>query len=324
VIWERAVAENAWELDGGLYRILLPLPFAAPFVNVYLVQSRSEYLLIDAGADWLPSLRALGRALKTIGVPPKGLTTLLLTHRHPDHDAGAASVHERWGGQVLVHPLENAERNSPRVTSVDWMTENGVDPETIARAYPPTRERSHRAEPAPPETEDLRVDRPLRLGDLTFDVLLAPGHSPGQVMLREPERGWLFTADHVMPIHGANVWFFPGGEGDPFGEYLASLEQTLPLSASLVLPSHGLPWRGGPREATQGLLDYHRHFASQIHRLLGERTLNAWQIARALNPAIPADPVGIRFSLAEVLAVLIHLEREGTVRHEPNGRWQAS
>ena len=143
-------------------------------------------------------------------------------------------------------------------------------------------------------------------------------------MLREPERGWLFTADHVMPIHGANVWFFPGGEGDPFGEYLASLEQTLPLSASLVLPSHGLPWRGGPREATQGLLDYHRHFASQIHRLLSERTLNTWQIARALNPAIPADPVGIRFSLAEVLAVLIHLERQGTVRHEPDGRWQAS
>ena len=81
MIWERAVAENAWELDNGLYRILLPLPFAAPFVNVYLVQSRGEFLLIDAGADWLPSLRALGRALKTIGVPPKGLTTLLLTHR---------------------------------------------------------------------------------------------------------------------------------------------------------------------------------------------------------------------------------------------------
>ena len=92
MIWERAVAENAWQLDDGLYRILLPLPWAVPFVNTYVVESRSEFALVDCGANWLPSLRALGRALKAIGVPPGGLGTLLLTHGHPDHANAAGAI----------------------------------------------------------------------------------------------------------------------------------------------------------------------------------------------------------------------------------------
>jgi glyoxylase-like metal-dependent hydrolase (beta-lactamase superfamily II) len=85
VILERAVAEYAWQPDDGLGRILLPLPWAVPFVNVCLVASRDEFVLIDVGGDWLPSLRALGRALKVIGVPSGGLTGLALTHQHSDH-----------------------------------------------------------------------------------------------------------------------------------------------------------------------------------------------------------------------------------------------
>ncbi len=324
MIWERAVAENAWELDAGLYRILLPLPFAAPFVNVYLVHDRGEFLLVDCGPNWLGSLRALGRALKTCGVPPRGLTSLLLTHRHPDHDAGAAQVQERWGGRVFVHPLENQARTGPRVDSATWLAENGVDPSTIAKATARGPEDQPRRERERLELQDLRTDEPFRVGDLRFEVILVPGHSPGQVMLREPERGWLFTADHIIPVHGGNVWSFPGDDGDSFGEYLANLEKARDLSASLVLPSHGLPWRGSPRPVAQELIDFHLRFAGQIQRLVQERALNAWEIARTLNPDVPADPVGIRFSLAEVLAVLVHLEREGAVEQLPDHRWQAT
>jgi glyoxylase-like metal-dependent hydrolase (beta-lactamase superfamily II) len=319
VIWERAVAENAWELDNGLYRILLPLPFAVPFVNVYVVASCGEFVLFDAGSDWLPSLRALGRALKAIGVPPHGLTSLVLTHQHPDHGGGAPAIHERWGGRVFLHPAENSERPITSEEVWGWMAENGADEASMTRATA-ARER-------PPlatlPVEDLDETRPFVVGDLRFEVILAAGHSPGQVMLREPHRGWLFTADHLIQVHGVNVWAFPTTPGDPFGEYVANLARSYDLKANLILPSHGLPWRGDVKETVRDLLAFHQEFLGRVLSEVGVTPRTAWDITRSLRTEIPTDPIGIRFSLAEVLAALVHLERSGRARRGEAGRWSA-
>ena len=319
MIWERAVAENAWELDSGLYRILLPLPFAVPFVNVYLVASRGKFVLIDAGGDWLPSLRALGRALKAIGVPPRGLTGLVLTHQHPDHGGGAPAIHEHWGGRVFLHPAENTERAVTAEEVAAWMGENGADDASITRATA-ARER-------PPLTtlpvEDLDESQALIVGDLRFEVILVAGHSPGQVMLREPNRGWLFTADHLIQVHGVNVWAFPTTPGDPFGEYLDNLDRSFNLDANLILPGHGLPWRGNVKATTRDLIDFHQDFLARVVSVVRAQPRSGWEITRTLRTAIPTDPIGIRFSLAEVLGALVHLERIGRARRGKDGRWSA-
>jgi glyoxylase-like metal-dependent hydrolase (beta-lactamase superfamily II) len=318
VIWERAVAENAWEIEGGLYRVLLPLPFGVPFVNAYLVASRSEYLLIDCGANWLPSLRALGRALKAIGVPARGLTYLLLTHTHPDHSDAAGPVRERWGGRVLLNPAERPRESLAATDFVNWMAENGVDEAILGRAREPRREYPSGL---PDEIEPLALDAPLVVGDCRFAVIPVPGHSPGQVMLQEPERGWLFTADHVLPYAAPNVWAFPGATGDPFGEYVASLDRTGHLTARLVLPSHGLPSRDNLPELATEMADFHRRLADRVRVALDGRRLTAWEVAKLLSPEPPADLGAARFVLAEALAVLIHLERQGDVRPSEDGRW---
>jgi glyoxylase-like metal-dependent hydrolase (beta-lactamase superfamily II) len=320
VIWERAIAENAWQLDEGLYRILLPLPSAVPFVNAYVVESRGEFALVDCGTDWLPSLRALGRALKVIGVPSRGMGTLLLTHRHPDHANAARAVHERWGGRILIDSLERSDAARPPTDFRAWLVANGADAATAERASGPTRDRPSAL---PAFAEDLVTDQPLAIGDLRLEVIRAPGHSPGQVMLREPSRGWLLTADHVLPILAPNVWLFADDIGDPLGDYLDGLARAAGIAASLILPSHGLPWRGTVRDAALALRDFHLEFVSRIAELISTRRLNAWEIARAIRPKTPEDPVGVRFSLAEVLAGLRYLQlRERTAQAE-DSRWGA-
>jgi glyoxylase-like metal-dependent hydrolase (beta-lactamase superfamily II) len=318
VIWERAIAENAWQLDEGLYRILLPLPWAVPFVNAYVVESRSEYALIDCGADWLPSLRALGRALKAIEVPSHGLGSLVLTHCHPDHANAAGAVHERWGGRILVDPLERADADRPPSDLRAWLVASGADAATAERATGPTRDRPS---PFPFVAEDLKSDEPFTVGDLRFDVIGAPGHSPAQVMLVERSRGWLLTADHVLPVLAPNVWLFPGDVGDPFGDYVDSLDRASGIAASLILPSHGLPWRGTVRDAALAMRDFHLEFISRIAELISTRRLNPWEIARAMRPDTPEDPVGVRFSLAEVLAGLRYLQTRGRAQQSEDGRW---
>jgi glyoxylase-like metal-dependent hydrolase (beta-lactamase superfamily II) len=248
------------------------------------------------------------------------LTSLVLTHQHPDHGGGVLAIHERWGGRVFLHPAENLERAVTAAEVAAWMEDNGADAASIAKATS-ARER-------PPLTslpiEDLDPGRPLVVGDLRFEVIHVSGHSPGQVMLQERSRGWLLTADHIIQVHGVNAWAFPTTPGDPFGEYLANLESSIDLNASLILPSHGLPWRGDVKDAIRDLLEFHRDFLGRVQSAIRVQPATGWEITLALRSEIPADPIGIRFSLAEVLAALVHLERRGDARRGGGGRWSAT
>jgi glyoxylase-like metal-dependent hydrolase (beta-lactamase superfamily II) len=318
VICEETVAENAWRVEEGLYRILLPLAWQVPFVNAFLIHSRGEYLLVDCGLNWPTSLRALGRALKAIGVPAHGLTRMLLTHRHPDHAAGAGPVHERWGGRLMLHPDDMGPFAMPIAKTAAWAQAHGMDEALVTRL----REgRPEALESLPESVEPLLPGQAISVGDLTFDVIHVPGHCPGQVMLYERQRKWLLAADQVSAVLAPHVWVHAETQGDPFGEFLASLEQTATIEADLILPSHGMPMRGALKQAVADMLRFQLDYAGQVMAVVRERPQSTWEIARQLGAQAQRDPREARSIMASVLAVLIHLEHSGEITRIGIGQW---
>lgn len=313
MIREETVAENAWRIDEGLYRILLPMRSVVPFVSVYLVESRGHRMLVDCGLNSETSLRALGRALKAIGVPPHGLDMLLLTHRHPDHAEAAGPVHRRWGGRVLLHPGDMGHYYPTADEAARWARSHGVPEAVIARldeARPVSRETDAPLEPIDP-------DQPLEVGDRRFEVIPVPGHAHGHVMLHEKARGWLLAADQVVAPGAPNVWYNPGTEGDPLGDYLGSLRRTREIAADLILPSHGGPRRGGLREAMDRQLAFQERYLERVLRSVGAEPASTWEITLRIDPE-PGDP----FVLAEVLAALVHLGGTGAIERLGEGNWR--
>ena len=154
------------------------------------------------------------------------------------------------------------------------------------------------------------------------------GHSPEHASLHAREDGLLVSGDMLLPRIGTNVSVWSTEpRGDPLGRYLASLHRFDACPAdTLVLPSHGRPFRGlhrrieaaarAPRRAARGIVGARpgrvpRHAAEVVPILFG-REFDAHQMMFALGE-----------SLAH-LNHLVHHERarrlvapDGTIRFAP-------
>lgn len=71
--------------------------------SVYLLDGR-ELALIDAGFG--ESIGALAANIKTQGLDPKKVSTLILTHCHVDHIGGAREFRTRYGSRLVMHELD--------------------------------------------------------------------------------------------------------------------------------------------------------------------------------------------------------------------------
>lgn len=67
--------------------------------NTFYIPGSDRGLLVDT--DWAGTLPLFFKAIKTAGIEMKAITTLLVTHYHPDH-MGLAGELQRLGVKLLV------------------------------------------------------------------------------------------------------------------------------------------------------------------------------------------------------------------------------
>jgi hydroxyacylglutathione hydrolase len=152
-------------------------------VRAFLVAGK-EACLVDAGvAGSSPALLAMvGEA----GKSPGKVSTLVLTHSHPDHIGGGPGFQRATGCMVAAHPAERAWIENPDLQA----GERPVPGFTTIVEGP------------------LRVDRLLGEGDRIgiggdryLTVLHTPGHSAGSISLFLEDEGVLITGD-AIPVKG--------------------------------------------------------------------------------------------------------------------------
>jgi glyoxylase-like metal-dependent hydrolase (beta-lactamase superfamily II) len=158
---DRAESER---LTGVAYGQPVPLD-----VNVFLIRHRGRLILSDAGSGHTmgPTLGKLPQNLRTIGVAPEKIETILLTHLHPDHSLGLVDEAERAvfpNAEVIVHEIEAAF----------WLDRvpQPTDSERVARGT-----KAQRRVTAPYRDRIRRITDGEVLPGIT--AMLRPGHTPG-------------------------------------------------------------------------------------------------------------------------------------------------
>jgi glyoxylase-like metal-dependent hydrolase (beta-lactamase superfamily II) len=120
----------------------------------------------------------------------------------------------------------------------------------------------------------------------------------------------LISGDQVLPKITTNVSVWPEQPlGNPLRLYLDSLERFRPMPPdTLVLPSHGLPFRG-LHARLAALRDHHTARLGEVLDALTEPRSAATLVPTLFRRALDVHQLG--FALGESLAHLNFLEADG-------------
>jgi glyoxylase-like metal-dependent hydrolase (beta-lactamase superfamily II) len=289
-------------VSDDLYCIPLPLHDGSP-VNAYVAIGDDGVHLIDGGLGTEECQAKLFDGLKTLGFSQADVRGLLITHGHNDHVGAAQAVLDN-GGEVLAHRIESTDGRRLAFDEA-WLERNGL---------PVNGQVRDRWRPFdwPQPTRLLEDGDRLRWGNLDLQVVWCPGHTRGLVCLFEPAHGLLFTTDHVMRRAPAPISLRDDADGDPLGDYLASVDKLAQLKVETVLPGHGRPFGGLGRR----LAHIHSEIEDQLN-LVRERLKSgpatAYEVLSVQHALRDRRPVAERYALSQLLARLRHLEVKNEV-----------
>ena len=325
-----ATDARASQLAEGLWCLRLPLHFVAPrSVNTYLIALADGYCLVDCGTSLEPGWEALEYALAEAGVRPDQLSLLVCTHMHADHAGLAAEVVARTGCELARgEGPESADHvlRDPRLPLAD-RRRLGL------REGLPRSELDEWVDPAPEDDLDypqVVADRILVPGDQiesapgAWTVVPAPGHSPTQILLHNPARGWLIMADLAYDV--GEPFFEYGRTSDPYADHLDSLDRALGLHARLGFPGHGRVVES-PDHRLRVARAAAESSRNRVLHALSADPQSAYELAiKLLGPR--KDPGERQSMISVALCVLEHLESRDLAAAEPDTdgvrRWRAT
>lgn len=268
-------------LSPHVIRVTAPNPgmMTGPGTNSYLVGGGvgNRWAVIDPGPDLPVHVDAL------IAAAPGPITTIVVTHTHPDHSPAAASLAARTGAPVLGRIADHPGNQDP--------------------GFAPARQLV--------DGERLTID-----AGVTLRTIHTPGHASNHLCYLLEEEATLFTGDHLM---GASTVVIGPPDGD-MSAYLDSLRALLPLPLTWLAPGHGF-LMAQPHRIIEGIVRHRLARESKVVaalEALGPADLPTL-LARVYDDVRPElHPVAAR----SLSAHLIKLRRDGRARLDGE-RWSA-
>ncbi|MFB4165866.1 MBL fold metallo-hydrolase [Alteribacillus sp. JSM 102045] len=300
---------NLTKIEGGGYRIGIPVPFPMKYVYCHLIPRGKEYVLIDVGLNYREARETWEKVFLSLNISPSSICEIYLTHFHPDHSGLAGWMQEKTGANVYIHDLDRrmmhqvwGEDSDQSIRVKTMMKDYGV-PVSLSEKIADHMDKLVRKVTPLPTMHTL--PNVVEFDGRSWQVIHAPGHSDGLVCLYDPKKQVLFSADLILDPITPNISVWPGARQNPLHDYLHSLRYIQQFPIRIAYTAHGEPITHVKKRIDQ-LIQHHEQRLSMIRNLASGRT--AYEIASILFKKRELNPHQWRFAMAETIAHLNYLE----------------
>lgn len=302
----------------GVHWLTFRLPYQLDHVNVWVIEDGDGLLVLDTGIGDAATREAWRAALAAPPLCGRPVRRLLVTHMHPDHVGQAGWLVRRTGCRLLMTRTEwltarllVADQGRDQVAAYQrFYRRCGLDEAVSADLA--GRGRAYRRSVAriPPAFTRIADGDRLTIGGRAWRVLTCGGHAQEQALLHCPELELLIAADQVLPRISPNVAIWPfEPNANPLAEFLQTGSLLEPLPAdTLVLPSHGPPFRGLHRRVAD--LAAHHQERLALCRAVCREPASVLDVSRALFTRA-LDRHQVLFAIGETMAHLNWLVAAG-------------
>jgi len=306
----------------GVHWLRMALPFALDHINLWALEDGTKedpaWLLIDTGLG-NELTRALWDRIFAGKLAARPVKRVLVTHYHPDHAGNAAWLCQRSGAELWMTRGEFLTVHAARNSSAGYTTEaqialfraNGLD-ETQANALLSRGGLYRKMVPDfPISHRRLYGGDTVAIGGNSWKVMIGFGHAPEHASLYCKAANVLISGDMLLPRISTNVAVRPIDPlSNPLRLFLESIARYRSLPDDvLVLPSHGLPFRGAHARVAQ-LEKHHADRLAELHAACAQAPRAAADVLEILFKR-KLDTSQIFFALGEAIAHLHYLHYDG-------------
>ncbi|MEJ6000833.1 MBL fold metallo-hydrolase [Paucibacter soli] len=326
------------ELQPGVRWLRMGLPFALDHINLWLlrdeIDGRAGWSIVDCGihseatqAHWEQVF-----ANHLDGLP---VLRVIVTHFHPDHMGLAAWLTEKWACRLHMSATDyNLARLASGSTvgmggasAANFFASHGLtDPDSQAKIRARASYYPSMVPAVPSSYARLMEGQVLRIGGHDWRCIAGYGHAPEHISLHSASQGLLISGDMVLPRISTNVSVVDvEPEADPLSLYLDSVRRMLSLPAeTLVLPSHGKPFRGLHARVDQ-LLQHHDERLAEVLQACAAKPCHAAELLELMFKR-KLDLHQTTFAMGESVAHLNALWLAGRLRRsrDENGVYRFS
>jgi glyoxylase-like metal-dependent hydrolase (beta-lactamase superfamily II) len=176
--------------------------------NSYFIGGKVQALIDPGLTGYVPNLL---KEMSADGIKKEDIRYVINTHSHPDHFQGS----EVFDQATVIIGLHKKE--------IEFLKGDGGELYGLFGINVPRMQ------------VNFSMDEgDVILGDQTFKILLAPGHSPGSIGLYWPQQKALFCGDVIFD-QSVGRTDFPGGNGALLKKSIISFSE---LDLEWLLPGH--------------------------------------------------------------------------------------
>jgi glyoxylase-like metal-dependent hydrolase (beta-lactamase superfamily II) len=272
---DRPESGDAMPVADGIHWLRMPLPFSLGHINLWLLEDRDGWTIVDTGVD-TEDCRNVWRETFDDVMRGRPVTRILVTHLHPDHAGLAGWLTETHDVELLMTREEyllcrilvaDTGRPAPEA-GIDFYRAAGYSQKALDNYQERFGSFGRYVALLPDSYRRLQDGDLLEIGGNEWRVVIGRGHSPEHACLYCEDLNILISGDQILPTISSNISVHPTEPAaNPLADWMTSLhefKQRFPEDV-LVLPAHGKPFRGAHVRLDQ-LIDEHN---TGLVKLLG-------------------------------------------------------